>query len=198
MSKPTCSTKGCGCPTKARGLCNAHYLRWRRYGDPSAGGVRRLGDPTAVIASRTEWVGECLTWTASHNGYGYGRMKINGRDTLVHRWVWEQANGQIPPGVEIDHVCHNRACVKREHLRATSKSENMQNRRGAAITNVNSGHRNVESHKGGYSVRLKLNGERFYFGSYKTLDEAVRVAEAERSRLFGDFAGGSLPALKSS
>lgn len=28
-----CSTAGCCNPIKKRGLCNAHYLRWRRYGD---------------------------------------------------------------------------------------------------------------------------------------------------------------------
>lgn len=42
-----CSVDGCDRPSKARGWCNAHYLRWKRYGDldynarPSYGQGRR-------------------------------------------------------------------------------------------------------------------------------------------------------------
>jgi hypothetical protein len=36
-----CSVKDCGLPVLARGWCTAHYQRWRRHGDPLAGGTRR-------------------------------------------------------------------------------------------------------------------------------------------------------------
>lgn len=36
-SKPICSIHGCCNPARHRGWCNAHYLRWRRHGDPLAG-----------------------------------------------------------------------------------------------------------------------------------------------------------------
>lgn len=35
MSKPTCSMNGCEKVNHARGLCMAHYRRWRLYGDAS-------------------------------------------------------------------------------------------------------------------------------------------------------------------
>ena len=35
----TCSVEGCDREVASRGMCNAHYIRWRRYGDP-------LGGPT--------------------------------------------------------------------------------------------------------------------------------------------------------
>lgn len=35
MSSNTCSVDGCGQSTKARGLCSAHYQRWRKTGDPT-------------------------------------------------------------------------------------------------------------------------------------------------------------------
>ena len=31
----TCKIEGCEKPTHARGLCNAHYKRWRKHGDPA-------------------------------------------------------------------------------------------------------------------------------------------------------------------
>lgn len=36
-----CSVSGCGKPHLAGGLCNSHYLRRRKYGDPNAGGQMR-------------------------------------------------------------------------------------------------------------------------------------------------------------
>jgi hypothetical protein len=32
----TCSISGCEKPAKARGWCNMHWQRWRKYGDPNA------------------------------------------------------------------------------------------------------------------------------------------------------------------
>lgn len=34
-----CSVDGCGKPRYKRQFCNAHYIRWRRHGDPTAGGA---------------------------------------------------------------------------------------------------------------------------------------------------------------
>lgn len=37
MSQDTCSLDECDRPRRSRGWCNAHYLRYRAYGDPTAG-----------------------------------------------------------------------------------------------------------------------------------------------------------------
>lgn len=46
------------------------------------------------------------------------RYKGTGRSPLVmyHRYVWEEKNGKVPEGYEIDHLCHNRACCNIKHL----------------------------------------------------------------------------------
>lgn len=41
-----CSVTECDRPTKAYGMCNMHYLRWKKYGDPSVVRVER---------SRRQW-----------------------------------------------------------------------------------------------------------------------------------------------
>lgn len=41
----TCSIDGCTKPVIARGWCTAHWTRWKRHGDPLAGGVSRNPAP---------------------------------------------------------------------------------------------------------------------------------------------------------
>ena len=35
---------------------------------------------------------------------------------LLHRWVWEQVNGPIPPGMVVMHRCDNPPCFRLDHL----------------------------------------------------------------------------------
>jgi hypothetical protein len=35
LKRPPCTIEGCDHPQVGKGLCNMHYLRVRRYGDPS-------------------------------------------------------------------------------------------------------------------------------------------------------------------
>ena len=57
MSKPhrraACSVPECGRPMRANGFCNRHLLRWRRHGDPLAGGPFQRAFPpgtTCLVA----------------------------------------------------------------------------------------------------------------------------------------------------
>ena len=66
--------------------------------------------------------------TASH-GYaqiGWQEPGINRSVmTLCHRAAWVHYHGaQIPDGMTIDHLCHNRRCVNPSHLRLLSNFEN--------------------------------------------------------------------------
>lgn len=61
--------------------------------------------------------GDCWVWTGASHGDGYGSFKLhgrNGRTVLAHKWNWERINGAVPEGLELDHVCRNRACVRPE------------------------------------------------------------------------------------
>lgn len=42
MTNATCPVEGCERPILAKGLCGAHYARWKRHGDPEAGGPIRV------------------------------------------------------------------------------------------------------------------------------------------------------------
>lgn len=79
----------------------------------------------------------CIEWIASHNGVGYGTLTTNryGGKVLAHRWSYEYHVGPIPAGLELDHLCRNRACVNPEHLEPVSHRVNTL--RGTAPTAVN-------------------------------------------------------------
>lgn len=192
MSKRTCTIEGCGkrVRNKTRGLCNAHYQRWLRHGDPLAGGPQIYASPKEAFEARTEWRETCLIWTGSKDGHGYGNMRVDGKVVYVHRFAWEQAYGPIPEGVDIDHADHcSTVCVNVAHLRLATRAQNNANQAGAQRNNRSSGVRNVIRAGEGWKVQIRHQGKNYYFGTHSTIAEAEVVAERARNELFGEFAG---------
>lgn len=68
--------------------------------------------------------GECHEHNASTNDSGYCVAKVDGKFWYMHRLSWVTANGDIPSGFEVDHICFNRKCMRLEHLRLLPQSEN--------------------------------------------------------------------------
>jgi hypothetical protein len=71
-----------------------------------------------------EWHGHtsaCWVWKMSigPSGYGYKGNK------MAHRYYWEKVNGPVPIGLELDHLCSTRACMRPDHLEPVTRSENM-------------------------------------------------------------------------
>lgn len=53
------------------------------------------------------------------DGYGIAHGK------RVHIAAWEAANGPVPDGLVLDHLCSNRACSRVSHMEAVTQRENM-------------------------------------------------------------------------
>ena len=72
----------------------------------------------------------CWVWTGFLNK-GYGRVNVAGKIRDVHRVAYEFFVGPVPDGLDLDHVCRNRACANPEHLEPVSRAENL--RRGINV-----------------------------------------------------------------
>lgn len=127
----------------------------------------------------------CWEWTAAQQGAGYGYIKAWGSMRLAHRVSYELANGPIPEGMVIDHICHNRACVNPGHLRLATRKQNNENQAGLSSTNK-SGIRGVSwcAGRNKWAVYVSQNDKTQYFGLYESIVEAEAVAIAARNELF--------------
>lgn len=73
--------------------------------------------------SQTGNICECWIWTASLND-GYGRPQINGKHVYAHKYSYEHVFGPVPEGLQLDHLCRDRACVNPYHLEPVTTQEN--------------------------------------------------------------------------
>ncbi len=81
--------------------------------------------------------GDCWEWTASLS-HGYGQFWIQGANPQrqkAHRVAYEMIVGPIPEGLQIDHLCRNRACVNPSHMQPVTRRENLIRGNGFAGLN---------------------------------------------------------------
>lgn len=79
----------------------------------------------------------CWLWMGSVDGRGYGMIKVNtDRTRRAHIVSYELANGPVPDGLVLDHLCRVTCCANPDHLEPVTSRENIQ--RGNAGINSRS------------------------------------------------------------
>lgn len=104
-----------------------------------------MNDLPTSIASKIERTETCWIWTAARSDTGYGNAWFGGRCQGAHRLVYEMLAGPIPDGLQLDHLCRNRACVRPDHLEPVTQRDNILRGSGpsakaAAMTHCPRGH----------------------------------------------------------
>jgi hypothetical protein len=70
----------------------------------------------------------CWIWTGAVDNHGYGKISLGGRslrtNLKAHRVSYEMANGPIPEGLGILHVCDTPGCVNPKHLYPGTQKDN--------------------------------------------------------------------------
>lgn len=135
--------------------------------------------------AKVEKTEACWNWKGATQPKGYGTFRFYGPARLAHRVAFELTHGPIAPGIEIDHLCHNRGCVRPDHLRPVTHKQNMENYAGAYATN-RSGVRGVHWHKQHrkWFAAVCHNKKRITVGLFTDLAEAERAVTAKRLELF--------------
>jgi hypothetical protein len=90
------------------------------------------------------WVGLCSLDTG-----GYSVLGSRGKIVRAHRLSYESQVGPIPSGLDLDHLCRNRACFNYRHLEPVTRRVNLLRgdtivRRNAAKTHCPVGHEFTE------------------------------------------------------
>jgi hypothetical protein len=107
-----------------KGLCEACYHRSRRRARGIGPRAYRRLDPIPLFWAKVEKGEGCWLWRGVIKPNGYGGW----RSTQAHRAAWLYSGGVIPLGMQLDHLCRVRSCVRPDHLEVVTPGEN--SRRG--------------------------------------------------------------------
>lgn len=186
-SAKTCSIDDCGRPLRRGGMCQTHYHRSRTGRDlhaPIRDKRPSFSSPEEAFAHWTRRNGECVEWTGSIGGSGYGRLTVRGERTPAHRYAWERENGPIPDGLVVDHRCINRTCVNVDHLRVVTQGENVraQSARGRSTVTRRGVRRRAN---GKWQARVR-HDNREYASTHETEEAAAAAVHAMWVEHFGE------------
>lgn len=88
----------------------------------------------------------CWLWIGKWQHQGYGIACLPNRASQVaHRWVYRMLVGEVPAGLDLDHLCRVRCCVNPAHIEPVSHRENILRgdtfgARNVTLTHCPSGH----------------------------------------------------------
>lgn len=126
-------------------------------------------------------VGRCKAGSeaGSLHGKGYVRIQAFGKNILAHRLAWLFVHGALPSG-QIDHINGIKSDNRIINLRNVTATINSQNMHRSRVTSK-SGFLGVESHRGKWRARIRVNGKKVSLGTMATPQEAhAAYIEAKR------------------
>ena len=116
--------------------CNCHdALGMGREAVTRFGVGRPPIDPQERFWAKVAKTSTCWLWTGTLVN-GYGQFRLPTTKLQAHRYAYESMVGPVGAGLQLDHLCRNRACVRPEHLEPVSSKINTWRGEGPAGINA--------------------------------------------------------------
>lgn len=124
----------------------------------------------------------CILWTGAMHYKGYG---LYGAE-YAHRVSYQICMGPIPNGMQIDHLCHNRACVNPYHMRVCTLRQNHLN--SLMHSRNTNGFKGIVKNHNRWMARIQINGKQTYLGTFDTKEQAHEAYRNASIFFHGDYA----------
>lgn len=76
--------------------------------------------------SKVEKSESCWLWKPNKTLTRYGCFYLNNGQMTAHRFSYAVTKGEVPEGLELDHLCSIKACVNPDHLEAVTHTVNVR------------------------------------------------------------------------
>jgi len=124
---------------------------------------------------------------------GYLRISLGYRKYKAHRIAWIYEYGDIPDGLQVDHIDGNKSNNAISNLRLCNNAENSQNERKARVNNKSGYLGVVAKPDGKFASYIKTHGKTKYLGLFSSAIDAhaAYLAEKANAHPFGSIAGNT-------
>lgn len=211
LKKKLCFVSNCGQRVMAYGMCNKHYLRWKRTGTtfsykdfksivgledcilsdseariPLWGRGGAIRDWALIDYENLEWLFQWSWSLDATTGYATRPVYLGGgRKNGKHRTIsmHRQTLGlSVGERRYVDHINGNKLDNRKANLRIATPQQSAQN--VSARKNSSSQYRGVtwRKDKNKWAAQAQLNGKNHYLGLFSSEIEAARVAAEWRKK----------------
>lgn len=177
-----CKVEGCDKESKVKGVCNAHYKRFRRHGSYELQREQHRMKYTKEYNAWRNIKDRCRN--KNHWAYEYyGARGIDICDEWYNSFeAFYEGLGDIPDGLSIDRINNDKG-YEPGNIRFANKTEQCTNRR--KFKNNTSGYTGVSfsKKKGKWLAYIDQYGKRKILGVFKEKSDAIKARKKAEQKL---------------